>query len=75
MTMDEYIALRVEIKQMEDKMYVDAIKHDEQGNIIYDRREQFQRNTKYWKDTEKEYGINYGDVVDFGGSKTRAEKV
>ena len=52
-----------EFNKRVDQLHVDYIQHDEQGNIIYEEFEKRERNSEHWQDLEKEYGINFGDVV------------
>ena len=62
-------------KQGIEQLHVDAIQHDKQGNIIYNEFEQKERNHEYHKDLEKEYGINFGDVVKIGGYLGRVQEL
>jgi hypothetical protein len=62
-----------EFQKRMEALHVDDIQHDKQGNIIYDELEQEQRNSEHWKDLEKEYGINFGDVVKIGDHLGRVQ--
>lgn len=64
-----------EIKKKMEQLYVDDIQFDKQGNIIFDESEQKQRDSKDWQDLEKEYGINFGDVVQIDDYLGRVQKL
>lgn len=56
-------AFDYELAKRAERMHVDDIEHDKQGNIIFDEFEQKERDSERWKSLEEKYGINFGDVV------------